>query len=235
MQRLRNILACALLAVLIVAGVYGVLFIRATTAVVAAVPGEIQATRSALTQEVQATRKDLMEQVAGVRRDAVGQLSALQTNAGQQMTDLRGDVMARLDKIESDTNTRVGDTLGRVDVALGVANARLGEITATAAGMRSDLKPALVNSASLVKDLQDSLDDNYYDLKATIGSSTVAVTGIARAAEAVGNAAPSITKSVDGIAKSAAREADGLTKPPTFFQGLKSWLLVVSRCAGFFL
>jgi hypothetical protein len=186
MQRIRNILACALLAVLIAAGVYGILFIRAVTTVVAAVPGEIQATRSALTQEVRDTRKDLMEQVSGVRKDAVGQLTALQTNAGQQMTSLRSDVMVRLDKIESDTNTRVGDTLARVDAALAVADNRMGQIAGTAEGIRTDLKPAAVNSAALVQDLKDSLDDNYDDIKATIGSSTVAVTGIARAAEGWG-------------------------------------------------
>jgi methyl-accepting chemotaxis protein len=224
MGRVRDGCVCALLAVLIAAGVYGILLIRTVTAVVATVPAEIDGTRADLIREVRATRVDLTGQITALRRDAVGQVGAL-----------RSDVMARVDRIEVDANARVGDSLARVDTALAVADHRLGEVTATAAGLRADLKPTFDNSASLAKDLQDSLDDNYDDIKATINSSTVAVTGIARAAEAIGKAAPGITKSVDSVADSAAREADHLTKPQTFWQGLKSWLLVVSRCAGFLL
>jgi len=99
-QQIRSILACALLAVLIAAGVGGILFIRAATAVVAAVPGQVSETRSALTAEVQAMRRDLM-----------GQLNALQANVFSQV----GDTRAMLDR-------RVGDSLARVDTALGAVD-----------------------------------------------------------------------------------------------------------------
>jgi hypothetical protein len=247
MQRLKLALSCALLAALTGLAVQAVLLLHAATCATRALPVAVSA-------EVKATRVALLGQVSRVLdgdpesgtpegttplRELVlsqidDQLTALQANAGKQVTALRTDVMTRLDKIEGDANARVGDSLARVDTALGVADKRLGDIAGTAEALRQDAKPAMVNSAALVQDLKDSLDDNYDDIKATIGSSTVAVTGVARAAEAVGNAAPSITASVDSVAKSAAKEADQITKPQSFWQGLKSWMLIVSRCAGFF-
>jgi hypothetical protein len=176
---------CVLLVTLIAAGVYGILFIRATTAVVSAAPGEIQATRSALTQEVQATRKDLMEQVAGVRRDAVGQLSALQANAGQQMTDLRGDVMARLDKIEADANTRVGDTLTRVDTALGIVE-----------GVRADLKPVLDGAAALEADTDKTVTDLHPQLLGLVAAGKVTAGEAATTMREIQRATPEIVASV---------------------------------------
>ena len=139
-QRIRNIFACAFLAVLIAAGVYGILFIRAATAVVAAVPGQISETRSALTAEVAATRQDLMGQVAAARKDATGQLTALQANVFSQVTDTR----AMLDR-------RVGDSLARVDTALGTVDQ-----------MRADLQPVLTNTAALtghVNSISAHVDD----------------------------------------------------------------------------
>ena len=233
MRYVRDVLVCVLLAVLIALAVYGILFMRAAAETVTAMPAQIAETRAALIGEVKATRMALVgDGSATVPLPlAVQALQLIDARAAdisdrtdQQVTALRSDVMAEVREIHKDSNQRLGDTLARVDAAL-----------KTVDGMRADLKPMLNNSAALAADLKDSLDDNYDDIKATIGSSTVAVTGMARAAEAVGKAAPSITQSVDSVAKSTAREADELTKPKTFWQGLKSWFLLVSRGASFFL
>ena len=53
-----------------------------------------------------------------------------------------------------------------------------------------------------------------------------------RTMEAIAKAAPGVAASADSTAASISREADSLTKPPTFWQGVKSWLLILSRCLG---
>jgi hypothetical protein len=71
-QTLKTTLTCVLLAVLSAIGVSTLLLVRTTTAVVAALPGEIQATRAALVSEIQATRNDLTGQVQSAREDLLG-------------------------------------------------------------------------------------------------------------------------------------------------------------------
>jgi hypothetical protein len=229
MKLLREILTCALLVALLVVGSdVHQLLVDAVPLAISGVPAQIGATRAALITEVQATRRDLLaevdKQASGIRHDAVVQAAAL-----------RGDTMARVDTLTAALDKRTGD-------ALQIADSRLSGAVGTIEGMREDLKPILSGSAALVadsdkavQDLKDSWDANYDDIHATIESSTVAVTGVARAAEAVGNAAPGTAKSFESISASVEKEAAALTKPQTFWQGLKSWLLVVSRCAGFFL
>ncbi|MGD0497539.1 MAG: hypothetical protein ABSC23_03785 [Bryobacteraceae bacterium] len=126
MKHLRNILVCALLAVLIASVVYGMLCIRAATAVISAVPGQVQAAQSALIQEVQATRRDLMGQVDAARKDASSQLTALQSN-----------VFAQVDQTRAAVDRRVGDSLTRVDAALGTVDQ-----------LRADLQPVLTSAAA---------------------------------------------------------------------------------------
>lgn len=224
-------LSCALLAAVAGVAVEAALLLHAATVAARGLPvavsAELQTTRSALLAEVTATRKDLTSQIEGARKDVLvrvdRQITAVQDNAMTAIREQGAQLNAQITTAVAIADRRMGDTLARADTAL-----------ATVDALRKDAKPAFDNSAALVQDLKDSLDDNYDDIKATIGSSTVAVTGVARAAEAVGNAAPSITASVDSVAKSAAKEADQITKPQTFWQGMKSWLLIVSRCAGFF-
>jgi hypothetical protein len=221
-------LACALLAALTGVAIQGLFLLRAATYAAEALPGEVPATRAALVGEIDATRLQIEDQVEAARKETLAlvdrQSTAIQSNALSAIAGESEIANGQITAALTIADRRMGDTLTRVDAALGTVEA-----------LRKDAKPSLDNSAALVKDLQDSLDDNYYDLKATIESSTVAVTGIARAAEAVGDAMPSMTASADSVGKSAAKEADALTKPQTFWQGVKSWLLLVGRCAGFLL
>ena len=91
MQRLKTALTCVLLAALILVSVSVVLLVRTATAVVAAVPGEIQATRAALVAEIDTTRADLINQVETSRKDFLGkadaQFSTIQSESFRQITD----------------------------------------------------------------------------------------------------------------------------------------------------
>lgn len=105
-----------------------------------------------------------------------------------------------------------------------------------AASMQADVRPVLANSAALVKDAQESLDDSYWDGKALLESATVATTSAAQASEAVRDAAPKLSQSavsvghsVAGIAAAVKREADELTKPQTTRQKIAAWLGLIPR------
>lgn len=138
MQTLKSALLCVLLSILSAISVSALLLVRATTAVVAAVPGEIQATRAALVSEIQATRGDLTGQVQSARLD-------LLSRTERQVAALRRDVMGEVAEIRLLTDRRVGDTLGRVDVALATANA-----------LHDDLKPTLENAAAITAQAKDA-------------------------------------------------------------------------------
>ena len=137
-QTLKTVLMCLLLAVLSAIGVSAFLLVRATTAVVAAVPGEIQATRAALVSEIQATRNDLTGQVRSAREDLLGRTE-------RQVAGLRGDVMGEVAEIRVAADRRVGDTLGRVDTALEAVNA-----------LHDELKPTLDNAAAITAQTKDA-------------------------------------------------------------------------------
>lgn len=138
MQTLKTALLCVLLSVLSALGASAILLVRTTTAVVAAVPGEIQATRAALVSEIQATRNDLTGQVQSARED-------LLSHTERQVVALRGDVMGEVAEIRVATDRRIGDTLGRVDAALATANA-----------LHDDLKPTLENAAAITQQAKDA-------------------------------------------------------------------------------
>jgi ABC-type transporter Mla subunit MlaD len=129
---------CVLLAILSALGASTFLLVRTTTAVVAAVPGEIQATRVALVSEIQATRGDLTGQVQSAREELLGR-------AERQVAALRGDVMGAVAEIREAADRRVGDTLGRVDTALGTVNV-----------LRDDVKPTLDNVATITSQAKDA-------------------------------------------------------------------------------
>jgi len=135
---LKTALTCLLLAALTAASVSVLLLVRTATAVVATTPGQIQATRAALLAETQAARGDFIGQMESARRDLLGRTE-------RQAAALRGDVMGEVSEIRKAADRRVGDTLGRVDTALG----KIEEL-------RGDLKPTLDHSASLTKQVDDA-------------------------------------------------------------------------------
>ena len=228
MQRFRLALSCALLAALTGVAVQAILLLHAATGAARALPVavslEIQATRAALVAEINATRADLSNQVEGARKDLLGkadaQFSTIQSESFRQITEFR-----------SMADRRLGDTLARADTALRTVEA-----------LRNDVKPAVDGAVALESDAKDSWDDVYWDVKALVGSATVAARGVAETSEAVGKAAPKLAESAVGIGKSTdAIAADVHTatsdfvKPKTFWQRLKAWLETAGKVGARFL
>jgi hypothetical protein len=228
MQRLRLALSCALLAALTGVAVQAILLLHAATqaarALPAAVSVEIEATRAALVAEIDATRADLINQVEAARKDLLGkadaQFSTIQSESFRQITEFR-----------SMADRRLGDTLARADSALRTVEA-----------LRNDVKPAINGAVALESDAKDSWDDVYWDVKALVGSATVAARGVAETSEAVGKAAPKLAESAVGIGKSTdAIAADVHTatsdfvKPKTFWQRMKAWLETAGKVGARFL
>src|SRR5580693_1679095 len=111
MKTLQQTLACILLAAVASLAVCSVLLVRAATWAVAALPNEIQATRSALIGEIAATRVDLMKEIAASRSD-------LLVRTEREADALRHDVMTQTAAVLDTGDRRLGDTLSRVDTAL---------------------------------------------------------------------------------------------------------------------
>jgi len=176
--------------------------------------------------------------------DLEGRLAAVVTG---QLNSLRTDTLARVDVLTNKTDSQI--TATRAQVLREVADWRSATQTELAAtrdtvvGLGSKLDPVLASYTKLgnettaaVKDLQDSWDDNYDDVKGLVASSTVAVTGIARAAEEVGKAAPqlgdaavSLGKSGVRVGNAAAKEAEELTKPQSTRKKIMVWLELLPR------
>ena len=228
MQRFRLALSCALLAALTGVAVQAILLLHAATGAARALPVavslEIQATRAALVAEINATRADLINQVEAARKDLLGkadaQFSTIQSESFRQITEFR-----------SMADRRLGDTLARADTALRTVEA-----------LRNDVKPAVDGAVALESDAKDSWDDVYWDVKALVGSATVAARGVAETSEAVGKAAPKLAESAVGIGKSTdAIAADVHTatsdfvKPKTFWQRMKAWLETAGKVGARFL
>ena len=228
MQRLKLALSCALLAAATGLLVQAILLARAATEAATVLPlniaAEVQATRNALVAEVRASRADLIGQIDVARRDLLatvdGQATALQASAFQEIADIRALV-----------DHRMGDTLARVDTALG-----------TVESLRLDVKPAINGAVAMEADAKDSWDDMYWDVKALVGSATVAARGIAETSEAVGKAAPNLAesaaaigKSADGIATDVHQATTDFVKPMTFGQKFRSWLETAGKLAACFL
>ena len=228
MQRLKLALSCALFAALTGVAVQAILLLHAATVAARALPGavsaELQATRAALVAEIDTTRADLINQVEAARQDLLGkadaQLSTIQSESFRQITEFR-----------SVADRRLGDTLARADTALRTVEA-----------LRNDVKPAIDAAVALESDAKDSWDDVYWDVKALVGSATVAARGVAETSEAVGKAAPKLAESAVGIGKSTDAIAGDVhtatsdfVKPKTFWQRMKAWLETAGKVGARFL
>jgi len=128
MKTLQQILLCTFLAALTALAAYTAILIHTATQAVAAIPGEIAATRGALLQEARAARRDVL-----VRSE-------------RQAAALRSDAMTQVSQIRETADRRIGDTLARADAALDAVN-----------GLRQDLKPTLDHSAAITAQVNDSL------------------------------------------------------------------------------
>ena len=100
----------------------------------------------------------------------------------------------------------------------------------------------LVNTAALTKDVQDSVDDSYFDAKALLESATVATTQAAQTMETINKNAPVLTRSVTQISSNFAEATHSLDQrffhaPPmnrkqkvaSFFSNFESILIAALR------
>jgi hypothetical protein len=228
MQRFRLALSCALLAAVTGVAVQAILLLHAATVATRALPVaasvEIQATRAALVAEMNTTRADLSNQVEAARKDLLGKADA-------QLSTIQSELFRQITEFRSVADRRLGDTLARADTAL-----------RTVETLRNDVKPAFDGAVALESDAKDSWDDMYWDVKALVGSATVAARGVAETSEAVGKAAPkladsavAIGKSTDAIAADVHTATSDFVKPKTFWQRMKAWLETAGKVGARFL
>jgi len=161
-----------------------------------------------------ATEAASMLDHASLAADAIAQAPAL-LNARVDQATAKAD--AQLTALRTEALATIKDSLE-------VADGRL-------ASIQADLKPVLINAASLTKDAQDSLDDLYPDIRGTVESGAVAVTSVAQAAEAMRDAAPKVAASVvsmgksgDGIASDVHTATTDFVRPKTRWQKFKAVL-----------
>ena len=138
----------------------------------AAAPALLAARVAALQASIDCLPKQILPPVLARVDVATGKADA-------QLTGMRADVQRVVDTADM----RLWSLQGTVQSAVGIADKRL-------ASIQDDARPVLVNTAALVKDTQDSLDDSYWTAKALIESATYATTQVAYTAESVRTIAP---------------------------------------------
>jgi hypothetical protein len=228
MQRLRLALSCALLAALTGVAVQAILLLRAATVATCALPGAVSA-------ELRAARTDLVTELRSAHTKLLAAVNS-QAVAGQAKVDR---ALSILDRRAGDALTRVDAAITTTNTAVATANAQLSSTNDTLAGIRDDLKPALQETQFTVKDLRDSWDDLYWDVKASVESATVAARGVAEAAEAAGKAAPKLAgaavKNADNLAGVTAdvhTATSAFVKPKSTWQKIKSALWLIAYGAA---
>jgi hypothetical protein len=94
----------------------------------------------------------------------------------------------------------------------------------------------------LKSDAKDSWDDVYWNVKALVGSATVAARGVSETSEAVGRAAPKLAesavgtgKSTDAIAADVQTATSDFLAPKTFWRPMKAWLETAGKVGARFL
>lgn len=101
------------------------------------------------------------------------------------------------------------------------------------------MKPTLQETQTTVKDLRDSWDDLYWEVKASVESATVAARGVAEASEAAGKAAPKLAdaavkngENIAGITADVHTATSAFVKPKSTWQKFKSALWLVAYGAA---
>jgi len=161
MKIFRQILVCALLAALTGLVVFTIQLVRAATATVSALPGEVNATSSLLADEIRAARQDLL------------------ARSERQAAALRRDVAAEAGEIRETADRRVGDTLARADAALD-----------TVEGLRQDLKPVLDAAQDTLHDADGTVADLHPQLLGLVAASKVTAGETAQTMREFRNAVP---------------------------------------------
>lgn len=129
--------------------------------------------------------------VRQARQNARAELDQAQAAAGRRLDAFQVGIKAEIASAERDLLQRLDTGLKSADHHLGTLNETLDKSAYTALAIvdvrageaLKQLEPVTGKAAALVQDAQDSLDDLYPDLKATVASVDVAATSIAHTAE----------------------------------------------------
>jgi len=171
MKIILQICVCALLAALTGLVVCTIALVRAATATVVALPGEVIATRDTLVDEVRAARRDVL------------------SRSERQVVALRKDAMTEAGKIRETADRRVADTLARADAALGTVD-----------GLRGDLKPVIDAAQSTLHDADRTVADLHPQLLGLVAASKVTAGETAQTMRDLRNAVPSFIAQGNTIA-----------------------------------
>ena len=144
MKIVLQICVCALLAASTGLALCAIELVRAATAAVSVLPGEVAATRAALLDEVRKARQDVM------------------ARSERQVAALRQDVMAQADSVRAAADRRVGDSLSRVDAALDIADS-----------LRREMEPVLAAAQATLHDTDRTVADLHPQLLGLVAASKV--------------------------------------------------------------
>jgi hypothetical protein len=162
---------CALLAALTGLAISATVLVRTATVTVAAVPAEITVTRAALLAEMHGARRDLLER------------------SERQVGALRRDALAELREVRETADRRAGDTLARVDVALGNIES-----------LRRDLRPIVSAAQTTLEHTDKTIADLHPQLLGLVAASKVTAGETAQTMRDVRGAVPSFISQSQNIA-----------------------------------
>jgi hypothetical protein len=107
-----------------------------------------------------------------------------------QVAALRTDTLAEVAEFRETADRRIGDTLARVDTALGIVE-----------GVRADLKPVLDGAAALEADTDKTVTDLHPQLLGLVAAGKVTAGEAATTMREIQRATPEIVASVKGAAE----------------------------------
>lgn len=116
-------------------------------AVSATVPRKLDAIQADLDNHMMFLRREAIDQVNITRSDILNLIE-------RQANGVRGDLARQVDGIRELTDRRLGDTLIRVDTALG----KVDGVIALAGDLHQEIKPALAHAASITAHADEASD-----------------------------------------------------------------------------
>jgi len=171
MKIILQIFVCVVLAAITGLVVYTIQLVRTTTATVSALPGEVDATRTALVAEVRAARQDALARTE------------------RQVAALRKDVTTQADEFRQMADQRMNDTLARADAMLD-----------TAESLRRDVQPVLDAAQITLHDADRTVSDLHPQLLGLVAASKVTAGETAQAMRDFRGAVPSFISQGNTIA-----------------------------------
>lgn len=219
MERLKNALACALLASCIALVVFLCLMLRNATEVIRALPAGIQ---TSIREQGEATRRAAVDAITETRRDAL-----------QEIGRTRADLLARVDRLTDVSERSIADLTRRADAQLSTLNATvaanlgrasdsIAEVSTTASGVR----PALDNAAKITAQVSDALPlflDCEHNPNCVFNRYVGVAKSTERAMRSVEQTAPGTLRSVESTAGSVASIARSWEKQTPLYVRAIGW------------